>query len=132
MVEMKNPGDQTRFSFQYTFSNHLNFFLSILADSPFNLPTTSEQLYFGGIIITRWRWSFIFSSIPSSSMITPAIDLTILARIFLTYSETPGFRMRRRYLVHQQTWYWAWYGPWEERIYFIPPLYRLRNSFTHA
>jgi len=39
------------FSFQYTSSNHLNFFLSLLALCPLIFPITSLTEYFGIMII---------------------------------------------------------------------------------
>ncbi len=43
------------FSFQYTFFNQANFFLSLLALLLFIRPMTSLTEYFGGmIIIERW------------------------------------------------------------------------------
>jgi len=48
-VDTKYPGDHTTFSFQYTLSNHANFFLSLLAVYCFISPITSLTAYFGGI-----------------------------------------------------------------------------------
>ena len=52
IADTKYPGDQSTFSFQYTFPNHANFFRNILAVLLFIRPTTSLTAYFGGMIIT--------------------------------------------------------------------------------
>ena len=43
------------FSFQYTFANHGKNLRILDANWLFNLPITSEMLYFGGIVINICR-----------------------------------------------------------------------------
>ena len=90
------------FSFQYTLSNHVNFFLSLLALCPLICPITSLTEYLGGMIIIVWIWStWIFCS----NISTPGIPFNIFGHSLLRYSLTPVFRIFLRYFGIHTTWY---------------------------
>jgi hypothetical protein len=102
MVETKYPGDHTMFSFQYTFPNHSNFFLSLLALCALIRPITSLTEYFGGMIMIVWIWStWIFCS----NISTPGIPFRIFGHNLFRYSLMPEFRIRLRYFGIHTTWY---------------------------
>src|SRR5512135_924163 len=131
-VDTKYPGDHTMFSFQYTFSSHLNFFLSLLALLHFIRPMTSLTEYFGGIIIIVCIWStWIFCSTIS----TPGICLSIFGHISSRYSFTPEFRIRLRYFGIHTTWYSVRYTECPDSLFSTIhksiPKY-LRVAFTHG
>jgi hypothetical protein len=114
------------FSFQYTFFNHSNLFLSLLALLHFIRPMVSLTEYFGGMIIIVWIWStWIFCSTIS----TPGMSFSTFGHICVRYSFTPGFRIRLRYFGIHTTWYSVRYTECPDSLFsmihkFIPKYLR--------
>ncbi len=114
------------FSFQYTFFNHSNLFLSLLALLHFIRPMVSLTEYFGGMIIIVWIWStWIFCSMIS----TIGMSFSIFGHICVRYSFTPGFRIRLRYFGIHTTWYSVRYTECPDSLFsmihkFIPKYLR--------
>ena len=114
IVDMKYPGDHTIRSFQYTFSNHANFFLSMLALRPLIRPMTSLTEYLGGMITIAWIWS---TCMLISTVSTPGISLNIFGKSLLRYPLTPGFRILRRYFGIHTIWYSVRYTPCPDTLF---------------
>jgi hypothetical protein len=116
------------FSFQYTFFNQLNFFLRWLPVTPFMRPTTSLTAYFGGITITRCKWSLLMFL---STISHPGIIPITFGKSFSRYALTPGFRMRRRYWGIQTIWYSPRYTLCPENSVFMHTLYPIAAALIH-
>jgi hypothetical protein len=82
IVDTEYPSDHTTRSFQYTFSNNANFFLSMLALRPLIRPMTSLTEYLGGMIMIEWIWS---TCMLISTISTPGISLNIFGKTLLGY-----------------------------------------------
>ena len=115
MVDTKYPSDHTTRSFQFTFSSHANFFLSMLALRPLILPMTSLTEYLGGMIMIVWIWS---TCMLISTISTHSISLNIFGKTLLKYPLRLGFRIFRRYFVIHTTWYSVRYTPCPDTLFF--------------